>query len=115
MRLINALTADAKQKYTLIGENKERIGFYLYYMPSQQTWFFDIDDGAFIAKGLQLGLGYNILRNYKNLLTYGLMVTSSDGLDPFYINDFVSGRITIFLLNNEEKELIESGIYEAGS
>lgn len=115
MRQITALTSDAKQKYVLVGENKEQIGFSLYYMPTQQSWFFDIDDGSFVLRGVQLGVGYNILRNYKNLLTYGLGVSSTDGLDPFYINDFINGRIKIFLLNAVEKELIEQVIYETGS
>jgi hypothetical protein len=115
MKLITALTADATQQIVLIGELKENIKFTLYYKPSQQSWFFDIDDGTFILRGVQLGLSYNVLRNYKNLLTYGIGCASTDGQDPYYINDFVSGRVRLFLLNSTDKEFIEGQVYEAGS
>ena len=108
MKLIDSITADAKQNFTLIGENRQRIKFYLYYLPTQQSWFFDISYGKIDLNGAQLTVGPNILRNYSNNIDFGLAVTSTNGLDPFYLEDFSNGRIRLYLLNQAEVDIVEA-------
>jgi hypothetical protein len=112
MRQITALTADSKQRYILVGEGNLRITIILYYMPRSQGWYMNLDDGSFSVNGIRVGVSYNILYKFKNLINYGIAITSTDGLDPFYINDFTSGRIRFLLLDKNDKELVEQVIYE---
>jgi hypothetical protein len=41
------------------------------------------------------------------VLPFGLCVTVSDNFEPFLINDFVSGRVSVFLLTHDEVVEIE--------
>lgn len=111
MLYINKINSDAKQKYILVTENAENIDFNLYYMPSQQAWFYDIGYGEFRANGLKVVVGPNIIRNFRKILPFGLCCTSVDGLDPFYISDFLTGRIKLYLLTPEEVDQIETDIF----
>lgn len=108
MKLIDALTADPKQRMFLIGENGERIGFAVYYVPTQQGWFFNISYSGITANGLRLVAGLNALRAFRNRFPFGLSCFSADGLDPYYINDFSTGRIKLYLLNSEDVENAEA-------
>ena len=62
----------------------------------------DIKYKNFIAKGLKIVRGPNIIKRNINVLPFGITVSVSDNLEPFLINDFVSGRVSLFLLTQEE-------------
>lgn len=111
MRQITKLTDDASQRFTLVGENGEDIGFSVRFLSTQQQWVFDVSIGDFVLTGVQLVMSPNLLRGYKNLLNFGIMCQSTDGEDPFYINDFITGRITLFLLTAAEVEQIELNLF----
>ena len=111
MRKIDKLTADASQQYNIVSEDGTEISLLLYYAPSQQTWFFDLTSGEFILNGCQLVNAPNILRSYKNLLSFGITIFVQDGLDPFYLDDFTSDRVQLFLLSRDDVDEIESRIY----
>lgn len=112
MRLIDKLTAEARQQYNIVGEDGEEISLLLWYAPTQQSWYFDITSGDFTLEGAQLTTSPNILRSYRNLLSFGFTVTSVDGLDPFYLDDFINGRIQLYLLSRDDVAEMESRIYE---
>ena len=111
MRLLDKLTEDAQQHYILMGEAGELIDFRLRFMPRVTRWEFDIAYRELNLKGAGLTVSPNVIRAYRNLIQFGLMVTSEDQLDPFYQNDFTTGRIKIYLLNNAEKLEIEQLVY----
>lgn len=104
MLQITNLTSDARQKFTIIGENGEIIPTYLYYLPTQIGWFMDITYGTFTANGLRLCVSPNIISQWKNIIPFGLLCTSNDGQDPYYLDDFTTGRINIYLLNSDDVE-----------
>lgn len=107
MRLLNKINNNARQKFTLIGEAGERIDFLLYYMPSQQSWFFDMTYLNKTINGVRVVPSPNIIRNQKNIFSFGLCCQSSDGGEAFYLDDFLTGRIRLYLLNSAEVALIE--------
>lgn len=107
MKLITELTQDSKQKFSLIGELNQRIDVEFYYLPTQQGWFFNLSYDGLIINGAQLVAHPNILKSYENILNFGIACISETGLDPTFIDDFVEGRINIYLLNEEEKNSIE--------
>tara|TARA_R110000803_G_scaffold188737_2_gene251204 strand:+ start:324 stop:662 length:339 start_codon:yes stop_codon:yes gene_type:complete len=107
MKQIDKLTAANKQNFRLTTEDGEAIEVYLYYNPSQETWNISIGFGDFALNGLQLVVSPNILRQYQNVLPFGIAVGSIDGQDPRYITDFVSNRVGVLLLTSEEVEITE--------
>jgi len=101
---ITGITSDASQQFTIVGEAGENISMALYYLPGQIGWFYDVSYGNFNVKGQRLVVSPNTLNQWSNIISFGLGCLSSDGDDPFYIDDFTSGRITLFLLNSSEIE-----------
>lgn len=70
----------------------------------------DIQYENFTAKGLKIVRGPNILARHINTLPFGLSVVVSDNYEPFLINDFVSGRVSLFLLDSDDVATVESMI-----
>jgi hypothetical protein len=90
------------------------ISLTLTYRPRVQSWFADISFKTFILKGFRLTRYPNILQAYKNIIPFGLGVAVTDQFDPWMINDFTSGRCTLFLLLSSEVATVQSAI-EAGA
>jgi hypothetical protein len=78
------------------------IDFTLYYRPRVRAWFMDIAFKTFAMNGYKLTFGYNILESYNNVIPFGLGVYSPDTSDPFLVDDFASGRISLYLLTSAE-------------
>lgn len=112
MRLIDELTAEARQQYNIVGEDGEEIELLLWYAPTQQSWYFNVTNEDFTLQGAQLTYSPNILRSYRNLLSFGFGVTVTDGLDPFYLDDFISGRVQLYLLNRSDVAEIETRLFD---
>ena len=79
----------------------------MYFSPRTQNWYIDIEYESFIQKGIKLVREPNLLAKHINVLPFGLCVTVSDNFEPFLINDFVSGRVSVFLLTHDEVVEIE--------
>jgi len=112
MRYLDQLTNDPAQQYTLIGDNGEQIPFFLRYLPREQTWIFNISYNDFVLNGAALKLSPNILRQWKNIIPFGLAVLSTDNYESYYTTDFVTKRIQLFLLNSAEVAEIEKEMFE---
>lgn len=104
---IDKLTADPSQQYTLISDSGQSIPFVLRYLPRQQQWVFGVAYGNLTLQGAILTCSPNIMRQYKNIIPFGISVISNDALDPCFIDDFTTGRISIYLLDAAEVEGIE--------
>lgn len=104
------LTGSSKQSFFVTTEAGDSIEFYIYYSPTQECWNYSFAFGDFRAEGMRLVTGVNIIRRFKELVPFGIACGSSDGLEPSYLTDFASGRITLFLLNPAEVELYEASL-----
>ncbi len=113
MRYIDKINDSAKQRLTIITEDGKSVDFNLYYAPTQEAWFFDIScaEESFTANGIKLVLSPNLLRQFKNLITFGLAVMSVDGFDPHYIDDFEKGRIQVYTLSTADVLAVEAGLF----
>jgi len=111
MQLITKLTDESKQNFKMVALDGNLIDFYFYYSSTQECWNVDVAWNDFILRGSQLCNSPNLLRNYKNIIPFGLLCNSLDRFDPAYINDFISGRVSVFLLSQVEVEAIEAGYY----
>jgi len=114
MTQITGLLASPLQVFTAADPNTgSPIAFTLTYRPRVQGWFADIVFGSFTLHGFRITKYPNILQAYRNIIPFGLGVAITDDLDPFLINDFTSGRVTLYLLLASEvaeiQALIESG------
>ena len=109
-RLIDKLTDQARQSYTLVGESGEQIRFDLIFMPTQSAWMFNVGYLDFQLNGVFLTVMPCVLYNYRNILPFDIMCASSDGYEPQFIDDFINGRISLYLLTKAEAQEVDTVI-----
>lgn len=103
MKQILGLTRRPSQKFTIAAPNGGGdITVTLNYRPRVQGWFIDIAFKSFALNGYKITRGPNILGKFRNVIPFGLGVTVADNYEPFLINDFESGRVSLFLLTTAE-------------
>lgn len=117
MLWLNSITDAAKQNLTTTTEDGYQVSLYLWFSARQNCWFVDVACPAqnFTAQGLRLSLSPNFLRQFRNNITFGMTVVSSDGIDPDAIDDFLTGRVQVYTLNATDVQTIENEIYPTTS
>lgn len=110
MRQITGLSIDAKQEFKIQIEDGGVAIFNFYFLQSQIGWFFDVTYGDFKTTGLRLVNSPNVLDAYFNILRFGLMVNVPDGAEPYFVDDFITGRVNLYVLSESEVKQIEGVI-----
>ena len=100
MKKLDSLSADASQELSVILDDGSVLQFTFNYRPAAQRWSVDVLYGEFGANGVLLATHPNLLRTWRNILPFGLAITSQDSADPFKLDDFTSGRITLYVLDS---------------
>lgn len=111
MQQITSITSQPKQRMTIVLENNETVDFLLYYLPRQQGWFYDLTYNNLTVKGSRVTLTPNSLRQFKRIIPFGIGFTSEGDVEPFSIDDFSSGRVSMIVLNSEDVEQIENEVF----
>lgn len=115
MRTIDNLSNDASQKVQVVIDDGSVVEVALRYLPSGQRWVADITRDDFSVKSLGLCFHPNLLRQYRNLIPFGLMCSAVDGVDPAYIQDWVNGRCSLQVLSPADVAAIEEQVFEEAS
>lgn len=116
MRQVDNLTADANQLTQVLLDDGTTIQLQLVYMAAIQRWVATINhDDDFEVDNLVLCAHPNILREFRNVISFGICIIATDGLDPIFIDDFTSGRCTIFILNLAEVLATETHVFAVTS
>ena len=111
MTQITGLAASPNQTFSANDPNGGGpINMALHFRPRTQEWYIDIAFDSFVLNGLKLNRGANILSQYANNIPFGLMVITSDNLDPFLVNDMTSGRVSLLLLTSADVAMIQAAI-----
>ena len=82
------------------------------YRDNQRGWFYTL---SYPAKGFQtvnrrLVASPNFLRAFRNVLPFGMTCKTTDGAEPILLNDFVSGRVSVYVLNTADVAKAEAAI-----
>lgn len=113
MVAITGLTSAPFQTFTIADPNGGGdITFSIYYRPRTQCWYFDIAFKTFTGKGFKLVRDPDVLSRHSKQIPFGLFVAVSDNFEPYLINDFYTGRVTLYLLTSEERDDIAAKILE---
>lgn len=108
MQQITGFTEDSKQNLLFYLESDKIIEFYFEYRDNVNSWFYTIKYNNFIVRNRKLVNSPNIIRQYKNILPFGIAVISNDKLEPLFQNDLIRERIQIFILDQNEVKEIET-------
>ena len=111
--IVDNLTNSADQLTILILGDGTTVSLELLYHGATQRWVANITYGNTTINGLGLCCSPNILRQWRNVLPFGLAIVTTDQTDPFSINDFSSGRVLIYLLNAADVIAMEDLVFTA--
>jgi len=111
MLIVNCITNDPMQQFVLDGIPGIQISVLLRFLPRIQIWNMDITSGSFTAQGIPLVASPNLLRQWRNIIPFGMACANIYKLDPYQLNDFVSGNSTLYLLDSTDVQNVENGIY----
>lgn len=111
MRQITALTNEPRQRHQLVLENNDTVDFKLYYSSRQEAWYFDWTYKDITVNCSKVVLSPNTLRNFQRLIPFGICFDSDGFVEPFQLEDFSTGRIKMYLLNQQEVQTIEQEVF----
>lgn len=106
--LNNVFNKQPKQFNSIKLPDNSTFIFNLNYKSLTNGWYFDLIYKTFTLKGIKITNNINILNVFKNILPFGLSIIVLDGGEAWYLDDFASGRVEIYLLNETEVEGIET-------
>jgi len=109
MYQIQQITSDANQQQQLALPDGTLITLQLTYYDQQYGWFANISYGSsFVLNGFRIVTSPNILRQWKNLIPFGLCCVTQDDMEPTQLQDFSSGYATLYVLSSDDVQLYES-------
>lgn len=108
---LNNLTNFANQTTTLQLPDGTTANLTLIFNATAERWVVNLVYGDLTINGLGLCCSPNSLRQWKNILPFGLACTTNDQTDPFTIDDFSEERVRLFLLDEDEVALMETQIF----
>ena len=88
---IDKLSDEPIQEIQFVLSNNDIIYFTFRFLTNCNCWVVDIEYNNFILNSLQLTYSDNCLKQYQNILPFGLQVDSVSGLSPMQINSFSDG------------------------
>jgi len=107
MKLLDNITDDPKQTMFLVIEGYDTAKLELFWRPNQIGWFFNLTWQNFSVYNQRITTSPNILRQYKNLLPFGLLVSTNSKVDPIVQQAFVESN-SMYLMDSTDVALVES-------
>lgn len=111
MNLIQGITDQPKQTIQLQIADGSAATWTLEYKPNQLGWFWGLTWGSVDIQGCRLVSSPNILRQYREILPFGLSILSIGNVEPLNQEDFSDGTITVYLLDSTDVALVESEVF----
>lgn len=109
--IIDNLTSFADQTTTVQLQDGTTFDMELIYQGATQRWVMSISYGTLTINGINLCCYPNVLRQWKNLLPFGLACVTPNLTDPFDINDFANSRAVLYVLSQDEVNAVESTVF----
>lgn len=111
MKQITSITAEPKQRFSVRLDDSSMVNIKLEYSDANRCWFMDINYGGYESTCIQVTNSPNILRQIKNLYNFGIGCSVTDGTEPWFVDDFITGRASLYVLNKADVDYVEKNIY----
>lgn len=112
---IDNLGPEARQSLGVVLDDLSVVNLEFTFLPAIQKWSYDLSYGSFSSKGNILCTHANIIRRYRKNLPFGIACVTADGTEPFMVDDFVSGRVSLYVLNADDVAYVEESIIRVAS
>ena len=111
MLRIDNITNAPKQEFTVNMLDKTQVGIIMEYKPNQAGWFITLTYKNRTIFNLRIVNMANMIREMQNVWGIGLRCDVSDGGEPYFIDDFQTGRAQLSFLSADEVESLENNLY----
>lgn len=115
MQIITGITSEPIQSISIPLPDGSSFTLRLEFSPQQLGWFYDIlystRTTAFECNGRRLVTSPNILRQFQNIIPFGIGVITQGSVEPTTQTTFSDQIVTLLLLDTADMALIESTIY----
>jgi hypothetical protein len=109
MRLIEIASASPNILIRIGLEDGGTIQLTLNFRSNQRCWFYSISGSNGLSlNNRRLVNSPNMLRQFRNNINFGLSCIVSDGGEPWFLNDFETGRVKIYELSIADMALVEA-------
>lgn len=102
MRQLTGFTDQPRQESIITIDDGSRATLRLEYKPNQLGWFISITRGDFVLNGVRLVPSPNILRQWDNVIPFGLLVATNGNAEPINQSDLSNGFCGLYLLDVAE-------------
>lgn len=101
------ITLNENTVINVMNTNNEKFTIYLNYNTSRQGWFLDLESESFKLYGIKITSVLNVLEQWKDKLGFGLYVDTENRSEPFFLEDFNTGRSKLYLLEPDDLLLMD--------
>ena len=107
MKKISGLTNDVKQKFVAVIDGYDAATITLEYKSQQYAWYMSVVWGDFAIYGERVAVSYNLLRQFRDILPFGIAVSGVDAMDPLFKDSWLSAN-SFFILDSTDIETVEA-------
>lgn len=98
MRQILVLNDLPKQSFRIAIENYDFAEITIEFSSTQYAWYFSLTWGeTFQSKNDRIACSPNLLRQYSDLIPFGILIKGPDSIDPFSVKAWINGWEMYFL------------------
>lgn len=103
MYQVQQIQAAPNQSFPVTLENGIQMNFDLYFSPMQQCWFItSMTYLGFEVHGLKVSNNPNMLRQWEDLIPFGMACFSQSDREPALLEDFFNGNSKLYILSQDE-------------
>lgn len=107
MRQIEKLDDTAKQVFRVSIDGYDEVEISLEFKPLQYAWFMSLTWGTFSLNNERVAISPNLLRQFQNILPFGIQISNVDAIDPFSKDAWLSGW-EMYILSEDELVEVEA-------
>ena len=108
MKQIISFTSAPRQSWQIILDDGSAIDFTMWFCDNQKGWFYSLIYGTFSVSNRRLVTSPNMLRQFREVIPFGLAILTTDGQEPVLIDDFANGRASFYVLNADDVAAVEA-------
>lgn len=107
MNRIESINSNPRQNLAVVLDDGSKITLTIHYSTNQRGWYYEISYGDKILNNRRIVTSPNMLRQFRNILPFGLACSTKDGYEPVFIDDFNNERASLYILNEEDVISVE--------
>lgn len=107
MYLISVLNDRPKQTFKAVIDGYDTATITLEFKPEQLGWFMSIVWGTFELYNERVATSPNLLRQFSNIIPFGILIDGVNAIDPLKIDSWVTDN-NFYILDKSDLDEVEA-------